>query len=108
MGVPTVTLAGDTMLSRQGASLLMYAELPQWIAQTEDEYVDIAVSQASDVHQLSRLRATLRQQVFESPLFNAPRFASSLEDTFRQMVLHKKPELVTQPLFSESTLTRAE
>lgn len=93
MGVPTVTLAGNTMLSRQGVSLLTYAGLTDWVAQTEDEYVAIAIQKASDVKQLSLLRAALRQQVFESPLFNAPGFASSLEDTFRAMVLHKKPAL---------------
>ncbi len=93
MGVPTVTLAGNTMLSRQGASLLTYAGLSDWVAQTEEEYVAIAVQRAGDVHKLSGLRAAMRQQVFTSPLFNAPDFASSLEDTFREMVLHKRPKL---------------
>ena len=95
MGVPTVTMAGGTMLSRQGVSLLMYAGLPDWIAQNEDEYVAIAVSKAGDAKQLSRLRGALRQQVFESPLFNAPGFASSLQDTFSEMVRDKKTQLDT-------------
>ena len=90
MGVPTVTMAGSTMLSRQGVSLLMYAGLPDWVAQSGDEYVAIAVTKASDTKQLSRLRASLRQQVFESALFNAPGFSSSLQDTFIAMVLDKK------------------
>ena len=93
MGVPTVTLAGNTMLSRQGLSLLTYAGLSDWVAQTQSEYVSIAVAKASDPAYLSRLRAGLRQQVFESPLFNAPRFAGSLECTLLEMVLHKKPWL---------------
>jgi len=93
MGVPTVTMAGSTMLSRQGVSLLMYAGLPDWIALSKDTYVSIAVSKASDTKLLSRLRAELRQQVFESPLFNAPVFASRLQDTFCAMVLDKKARL---------------
>lgn len=93
MGVPTVTMAGSTMLSRQGVSLLTYAGLPDWVAQSEDEYVSIAVNRASDIKQLGRLRAGLRQQVFESPLFNAPGFASCLQDTFSAMVLDKKARL---------------
>ena len=98
MGVPTVTMAGNTMLSRQGVSLLMYAGLPDWIAQNEDEYVAIAVSKARDTKQLSRLRGALRQQVFESPLFNAPGFASSLQDTLSAMVLDKKRVLMSQSI----------
>jgi protein O-GlcNAc transferase len=94
MGVPTVTLAGNTMLSRQGASLLSFAGLTDWIAQTEDEYVAIALQKAGDLKHLSRLRAALRQQVFTSPLFNAPEFSRHLEDTFREMVLNKRPELM--------------
>jgi protein O-GlcNAc transferase len=89
MGVPTVTLAGHTMLSRQGLSLLICAGLPDWVAQTEDEYVTIAVKKARNLSQLSQLRASLRQQVFDSALFDAPRFARNLEDTLRAMVLEK-------------------
>jgi len=90
MGVPTLTLAGKTMLSRQGVSLLMCAGLPDWIAQTEDEYVEIAVNQASDLKRLSHLRSSLRQQVFETPLFSAPRFASDLEVSLRTMIEDKQ------------------
>ena len=95
MGVPTVTRAGDTMLSRQGVSLLTYAGLVDWVAQTDDEYVAIAVQKAGKLEDLSRLRATLRQQVFKSPLFNAPNFANNFVETLRAMVLHKRPELST-------------
>jgi len=89
MGVPTVTLAGNTMLSRQGLSLLRCAGLPDWVAQTEEEYVAIAVKKAQDLPQLSQLRASLRQQVLESPLFDAPRFAQNLEAALQAMVLDK-------------------
>ena len=101
MGVPTVTLAGNTMLSRQGVSLMTYAGLPDWVAQTEAEYVEIAVQKASDIKKLSELRAVLRQQVFQSPLFNAPCFAATLENTFRDMVLHKQPQLAQAQPISE-------
>ncbi|MGC2047796.1 MAG: tetratricopeptide repeat protein, partial [Gallionella sp.] len=36
MGVPTLTLAGDTLLSRQGASLLTAAGLSDWIAASSE------------------------------------------------------------------------
>jgi predicted O-linked N-acetylglucosamine transferase (SPINDLY family) len=80
MGVPTVTLAGGTMLARQGASLLCAAGLGEWVAQTRDDYVAIACAMAGDVARLAGLRARLREQVGLSPLVDAGRFARHLED----------------------------
>jgi len=80
MGVPTLTLAGDTLLSRQGVSLLSASGLSGWIAADEEEYVARAVAFASDLGRLAALRAGLRQQVLASPLFDAPRFARHFED----------------------------
>jgi protein O-GlcNAc transferase len=79
MGVPTLTLAGDTLLSRQGASLMTAARLPDWIATSEDDYVAKAIEFSQDVPRLAALRAGLREQVRVSPLFDAPRFAKHFE-----------------------------
>jgi predicted O-linked N-acetylglucosamine transferase (SPINDLY family) len=89
MGVPTVTLAGNSMLARQGVSLMGCSGLSDWVANTEDEYVAIAVKQASDVPKLAKLRAGLRQQVFESALMDAPLFAKNLEHCLYAMVQDK-------------------
>jgi protein O-GlcNAc transferase len=80
MGVPTLTLAGETLIARQGASLLTAAGLPDWIAEDEDDYVAKALARAADLEELARLRAGLRAQVAASPLFDAPRFARHLEE----------------------------
>ena len=75
MGVPTVTLAGNTMVGRQGASMLSCAGLADWIADDAEDYVAKTVDHASDFEKLARLRAGLRKQVLASPLFDGPRFA---------------------------------
>lgn len=85
MGVPTVTLAGDTMLSRQGESLLAAANLPQWIARDADAYVRIGAKTTTDLPALAAVRASLREQVASSPLFDAGRFASDLARAFDGM-----------------------
>ncbi len=90
MGVPTVTLAGDTLLSRQGASLQGCVGLSAWIAETQDEYVEKAVAHAQDLAGLARLRAGLRERVLASPLYEAPRFAAhwqqALQDMWKKLV----------------------
>ena len=85
MGVPTVTLGGQTMLGRMGASLLTCAGLKEWVAWSEDEYVALAVKHAQDVEGLARLRAGLRQQVAATPLFDASQFAPQLENALMAM-----------------------
>ena len=80
MGVPTLTLAGDRLLARQGASLLTAAGLGEWVAQNKKDYITKAIALSSDIPKLAALRAGLRQQVLASPLFDAPRFARNFED----------------------------
>ena len=92
MGVPTVTLSGDSMLSRQGVSLLMCADLPEWVAQSEYAYVMIAVNKSKDITGLSRLRSSLRTFLFGSPLFNAPKFSRELQLLLESMVKEKSAE----------------
>jgi protein O-GlcNAc transferase len=85
MGVPTLTLNGSTMISRQGASMLTCAGLADWVAEDEDEYVRKALGFASDLDYLSSLRSALRAQVLASPLFDAKLFASNFELALTEM-----------------------
>lgn len=85
MGVPTLSLAGESMLSRQGASLLTAAKLTDWIANSEQEYFRKAVAFAADIEVLAWLRCSLRAQVSESALFDARRFARNWEDAIQKI-----------------------
>ncbi len=80
MGVPTLTLAGHTMLGRQGASMLSATGLNEWIAKDEEDYVKKALAFASDLPVLATLREQLRPQVLASPLFNSEQFARNFEN----------------------------
>ncbi|MBU0593641.1 MAG: tetratricopeptide repeat protein [Gammaproteobacteria bacterium] len=85
MGVPTLTLAGDRLLARQGASLLGCTGLEDWIAGDEEDYIARALAHASNIGKLAQLRSALRRKVLDSPLFDAPRFALQLEDALHGM-----------------------
>ena len=85
MGVPVVTLAGSSHVSRVGVSLLSSVGLPEMIAQTPQQYVEIAVGLARDLPRLADLRLTLRPRMRASPLMDAPRFARDIEAAYRQM-----------------------
>jgi protein O-GlcNAc transferase len=85
MGVPVITLAGERFLSRQGVGLLMNCGLSEWVAADADAYVACAVSHAANLPALAQLRKGLRQQVLDSPIFDAPRFARYFEEALRGM-----------------------
>ena len=82
MGVPTVTMAGSSMLGNQGQAMMGCAGLPDWIARDTTEYVQLALSHGRDLPRLAALRSGLREQVLASPLFDAPRFAEALAGAF--------------------------
>lgn len=79
MGVPTITLALPGMLGRQGEAFMVNADLPDWIARSESEYVqkaiDWAYADTEQRQQLATLRMEMRAQVANSPVFNAKQFA---------------------------------
>lgn len=85
MGVPVVSLAGATHVSRVGASLLTNVGLGDLVAPSEDEYVQIAAGLAQDQQRLGELRSKLRQRMQASPLMDAPGFARNVEAAYRQM-----------------------
>ena len=85
MGVPVVSLAGQTAVGRGGVSILSNVGVPELVAHDCEEYVRIAVELAGDLSRLSALRATLRERMQASPLMNAPRFARHVEAAYRKM-----------------------
>lgn len=86
MGVPVVTMAGATHASRVGASILENSGLPELIAYTADQYVDIAVTLARTPERLLKYRHSLREQLACSPLTDAGMFTADLEQAYRGML----------------------
>ena len=85
MGVPVVSIAGQTHVGRVGVSLLQRVGLSSLIADSEEAYVSTAVKLASNTEGLIRLRAGLREQAADSSLMNAAQVTRSLERAYREM-----------------------
>ena len=85
MGVPVVTLAGQSAISRSGVSILSNLGMPEWIALNVGQYVEIAIRLAGDLAALQAIRESLREKLRSSPLMNAPQFARDIEAAYRQM-----------------------
>lgn len=85
MGVPVLTRRGFHALSRLGECLLSAMNMPEWIAENDDDYVSRAVRMASDIPALAELHTNLRERFLQSPLGDGPLFAQGLEQAFRGM-----------------------
>jgi predicted O-linked N-acetylglucosamine transferase (SPINDLY family) len=85
MGVPVVTLAGRTHLSRVGASLLTSIGLAGLVADTMSSYVNVAVALANDLNRLLQLREDLRFMMSTSPLMDSFGVTREVEAAYKSM-----------------------
>jgi predicted O-linked N-acetylglucosamine transferase (SPINDLY family) len=85
MGVPVVMLQGQTYCSRFGGCVLAQVGLEHLIANSVEEYLEIAAKLAGDLPGLSRLRSELRGRMAGSVLLDFAGFARDVETAYRQM-----------------------
>ena len=85
MGLPVITLAGETAASRVGASILGGMGLQECIANDAQSYVDKAVSLAQNAESLAALRASLRTRMETAGLLDGRGLAAEAESAFRTM-----------------------
>jgi protein O-GlcNAc transferase len=83
MGVPVLTLPGETFASRHSLSHVSNVGLEGWVATDLADYVARAVAWAAKVDALEALRAGLRERMRRSPLCDAPRFGRGLGAALR-------------------------
>lgn len=85
MGVPTLTLAGTTPASRQGAAIMGQVGLDGFIAASAADFLDKGRYWAGQLAALAEVRAGLRERWLHSPIRGPETIAASIESAFRQM-----------------------
>jgi predicted O-linked N-acetylglucosamine transferase (SPINDLY family) len=85
MGIPVITLEGETSVSRSGYALLQTLGLEELIARDEGEYVEIATRLANDLDRLDALRSGMRSRFEASALRDETGFTREIEDAYRTM-----------------------
>lgn len=85
MGVPTLTLAGNSSFSREGQAILQHLQLEQFVATDNDDLVHKAVFWSSNRNDLASIRSGLRQRVLQSDYLNPNKIAVAFEKALRVM-----------------------
>jgi protein O-GlcNAc transferase len=83
MGVPLVSMRGDSFKSRLSTGILTYLQQEDWLADTPQQYLSIAQALASDVDRLNSVRLGLRQRVESSCLMDEERFVQAFGNGLR-------------------------
>lgn len=89
MGVPVLSLVGNSSVSRMGVSILSTVGLESWLANSVDEYVSLAQHHSASLNDLAILRAGLRKQLMQSPLCDEQGFAIDFARCLQNMVKEK-------------------
>ena len=81
MGVPVLTIKGNSFVSRTTESLNKNCGMLNWIANNENDYISKAIQFSKDIAQLSKIKKNLRETIYTSPLFDAKLFADQLNNS---------------------------
>jgi len=85
MGVPVVTLAGQSAFARNAVGPLMETGLNVFIADSHRDYVRRASAAVTATTRLRDIRRGLRARLMESPLLDRLLFVRRMEDAYRDV-----------------------
>ena len=85
MGNPFITYSNRPSVGKIGASILTALGREEWIANSEQEYVDKVVALATNTEKLTTIRSSLRKEMEASPLMDQKGFVRELEGAYQAM-----------------------
>ncbi|MFB6421229.1 MULTISPECIES: tetratricopeptide repeat protein [Bradyrhizobium] len=85
MGVPVVAKLGNSLPSRAAGSILTALGLPDWVTDSDEGYIDIAVGHAADIRELDRLRRDLPRRIDAAAAGNPVSYARAVDEAYRTM-----------------------
>lgn len=82
MGVPTITLMGQSHAGRVSASLMHAVGIPEWIADDRDAYTQLAINTHAQGPRPAQQRETLRNQLAASSLCDEQGYTLKVAEAF--------------------------
>ena len=82
MGLPVLTLCGNSFPSRMASSLLHALKIPELITLNQDDYESLAIDLAIEPKKLKLIKAKLDNNILTAPLFDSHKFIKNLESVY--------------------------
>jgi predicted O-linked N-acetylglucosamine transferase (SPINDLY family) len=86
VGLPVLTLIGESFASRVAASLLKAIDLPELITNTQEQYEARAIEFALNPDKLTAIKQKLANNRLTTPLFDTPLFTKHLEAAYTKIM----------------------
>ncbi len=103
MGVPMVSLMGESFASRVAGSLLHAVGLGELVCTNVADYEAVTIALLNDPARLQGLRRHLAEGRAGFPLFDGRRFAADLEHLYDRMIDRARQGLAPAALLAEET-----
>lgn len=97
MGTPVLALRGSVHAARVSASILTHSGLGELVADTPEQYAQLAADLAADHARLARLHATVRDRFLTGKVCDGPGFCRVFEETIEQIVAASQGGRVSNP-----------
>ena len=93
MGLPVITLKGQSFNSREASSVLTSLNMQELITTSEAEYESLAIELASNPTKLKIIKDRLMENLSSAPLYNTPLFTKNLETAYKKMFIRSQKGL---------------
>ena len=103
-GLPLLTCIGESFASRVAASLLQAVGMPEFIANTQEEYEEKAIGLAQNPAQLKALRQKLQFNRLNAPLFNTEKITSHIEKAYANVYERYHADLMPENIYVENSI----
>jgi predicted O-linked N-acetylglucosamine transferase (SPINDLY family) len=86
VGLPVVTLMGQSFASRMASSLLNAIGLPELVTTNQEDYEVLAIELAKNPKKLADIKLKLAANRLTAPLFDTPLFTKNIETAYIKMM----------------------
>ena len=85
MGLPILTLNGNSFNSREASNIVSAVNMPEMIVESQNEYESLAVELATNPKKFKVVKDKLVDNLPNAPLYNTPLFAKNIESAYKTM-----------------------
>ena len=86
MGLPLLTLMGNSFSSRVASSILSNIDVPELITKKIDDYENLAIKLGNNKAELNKIKNKINTNIKSSSLYNSEKFTKDLENIYKKIV----------------------